>query len=100
MRIVHDALHKDTGSVNLVGIEFAGFDQNFDLRNRDASAGGRVGIEVARGLAIDEVAVGIALPRFNERDVSADAALKNVGVAVEVAVFLAIGDDGADAAAG
>src|SRR5262245_34368375 len=64
-----DPLHEDARRVDLVGTERARLDQLLDLRDRDASGGGHHRIEVACGLAIDEVALGIALPCLDERDV-------------------------------
>ena len=55
----------------VVGIELARLDQLLDLGDRDAAGGGHHRIEVARGLAVDEVAVGVALPRLDEREVGA-----------------------------
>ena len=64
-------------------------------------AGGRHHrIEVARGLAVDEVAFGIALPGVHDREVGDEAGLHDVALAVELALFLALGDVGADAGLG
>ena len=57
-------------------------------------------IEVARGLSIDEVAFGVGLPGVHDRQVGDDAALHDVLLAVELALFLALGDVGAGAGAG
>ena len=54
-------------------------------------------IEIARRLAEDEIALGVALPGVHERDVGEEAALHDIGRAVEFARLLAVGDDGADA---
>ena len=59
-----------------------------------------IGIKIARGLAVDEVALGIALPGMHEREVGDEAGLHDVALAVEGALFLALGDVGADAGLG
>ena len=57
-------------------------------------------IEVARRLPVDEVAFGVALPGVNQGDVGDEASLHHIGLVVEVADFLALGDHRADAGAG
>ena len=64
-------------------------------------AGGRHHrIEVARGLAVDEIALGVALPGIDDREVGDEAALHDVALAVELALLLALGDHGAGAGRG
>jgi hypothetical protein len=96
---VYNALHKNAGRVYLVGIEFSDFDENFDFRNGHTTACGSHGIEVARGLAIHEVATCIALPGFHERKIGVNAALQDVGEAVELALLLPFSYGSADARA-
>ena len=93
-------MNEDGRGVDLVGIEFAGLDDDLGLSDGDFAAGGGVWVEVAGGAAVDEVAVGVGLPGFDESDVSLDAALEDVGVAVEVLVLFALSDKGANAGAG
>ena len=76
LRIVDEALNEDAGRVNLVGVEFAGLDDDLGLCDGDAAAGGDVGIEVARGAAVDEVAVRVGLPRLHQREVGVDGTLE------------------------
>ena len=57
-------------------------------------------IEIARGLAEDEIALGVALPGVDDRHIGDEAALHDIGLAVEFAHLLAFGDDGADAGLG
>src|SRR3954454_2046362 len=57
VRHVDHALDVDAGRVDAVGIEFARLDQVLDLGHRDRGGGGHHGVEVARGLAIDQVAL-------------------------------------------
>ncbi len=99
LRMVDEAVDEDAGGVDLVGVELAGLDDDLGFGDGDLAAGGRVGIEVAGGAAVDEVAVGVGLPGFHEREVGEDAALEDVGVAVEVLVLFAVGDERADAGA-
>ena len=73
-----EALDEDAGGVNLVGVELAGLDDDLGFGDGDAAAGGGVGIEVARGAAVDEVAVGVGLPGFDEGEVGVDGALEEV----------------------
>ena len=91
---------KMPGVMMCVGIEFAGFDEMFDLGDGHLGGGRHVRIEVARRLAIDEIAFGVALPGVDDGDVGEEAVLHHVWLAVEIADFLALGDDGADAGAG
>ena len=57
-------------------------------------------IEVARGLAVDEIALGVALPGMDERDVGGEPGFHHERLVVEIADLLAFGDDGADARCG
>ena len=82
------------------GSSSPGCDDDLGFGDGDLAAGGGVGIEVAGGAAVDEVAVGVGLPGFDQGEIGADAALEDVGVAVEVLVLLAFGDECADAGAG
>ncbi len=84
----------------MVGIDLARLHQVLDLGDRDLAGGRHHRIEVARGLAIDEVAFGIALPGVHDRQVGDDAALHDVALAVELALFLALRDQGAGAGLG
>ena len=86
---------KTAGRVDHVGIEFADFDQLFDFGDGDFGGGRHHGIEVARGLAIDEIAPFVALPRFDESEVGFERVFHHVGAAVEFARLFSFGDDGA-----
>ena len=95
MRCTIDARRDD-----VVGIDLARLDQVLDLGDRDLAGGRHHRIEVARGLAVDEVALGVALPGVHDREVGDEAALHDVVLAVELALLLALGDHGADAGLG
>ena len=81
------------GRVDVVGVDLAGLDEILDLGDRDLAGGRHHRVEVARGLAVDEVALGVALPGVDEREVGDEAGLEHVVLAVELADFLALGDD-------
>src|SRR6185437_3346858 len=93
-------MNEDPGRMDIVRVEFARLDDDFGFGDGELTAGGGVGVEVARGAAVDEIAVEIGLPRFDECHVGAYAALEDVCDAVEIFVLLALCDDGADAGAG
>src|SRR5439155_17240350 len=81
---LEDAVHEDARGVHVIGIDGADVDDLFDLRDGDAARGRHHRIEVHRGVAIDEVAVAIALPRFHDREFAGDAGLEDVVAAVEL----------------
>ena len=95
-----DALHVDAGRDDVVGVDLARLDQMLDLGDREPARRRHHRIEVARRLPVDEVAFRVALPGVDERDVGDEAGLHDIGLAVEVADLLALGDDRADAGAG
>ena len=53
MRVVDEAVDVDAGSVDVVGVEFAGGRRFLDFGDGDLAAGGGERVEVARGLAVD-----------------------------------------------
>ena len=61
--------YEDSGRVDLVRIELAGLDQDFDLGDRDPACGRHIGIEIACRLSVDEIALGVALPGLDQRHV-------------------------------
>src|SRR5262245_21717519 len=89
---MHDTLHIDTGGDDVIRIDGTGLDQILDLGDGHLARGRHHRIEVARGLAIDEVAFGVAFPGMYDREVGDDAALHDVLVAAKLALFLALGD--------
>src|SRR5262249_58353408 len=60
--------------------------------NGDLAGSGYPRIEVARGLAVDEVALGVAHPGMHDREVGHEPALHDAGIAVEFALLLSICD--------
>ena len=97
---MHDALHENARRVDVVRVDLAGFDEMLDLGDRDPPGGRHHRVEIARGLAIDEVAFAVALPGVDDRQIGDDAALHDIGLAVEFAQLLALGDQRADAGLG
>src|SRR5690242_1438832 len=92
---LEDGVDENAGRVHLVRVKLADVEQLFDFGDDIIGGGGHHGIEVARGLAVDEVAPAVAFPRLDEREVAAQAALHYVHAAVEFAGLFALGDHGA-----
>src|SRR6266436_1327958 len=92
---LEDGVDKDAGGVDLVGRELAEFDELLDFGDYVVGGGGHHGIEVARGLAIGQIAPAVALPGFDEGEIATQGALENIVAAVEFAGFLAFGNHGA-----
>ena len=95
-----DALDENAGRMDVVGIELAGRHQMFDFGHGDLCGGRHHRIKIARGLAIDQVAGGVALPGVHDREIGEQPALHDVFLAVELLHFLAFGDQRADAGLG
>ena len=89
---LQDALHEDARCVDAVGVDGAGFDQVLDLGNRARRGGRHHRVEVARRTPIREVAVRVALPRFDECEICMQGGLEHVVPAVEIARLLAFCD--------
>ena len=85
---LEDALHEDARGVHGVGVDLARLDQLLDLGDRDARGHGHHRGEVARGLAVDQVAVAVALPGLHEREVGLERQLEHVRAAVDTRVSL------------
>src|ERR1019366_4283048 len=89
---LEDPLNEDARRVNVVGIELTHLDELLDLGDRDLPRHRRERVEVARGIAIDEIADRVAPPRLDEREVSPERPLEQVGAPVELPGLLAVGD--------
>src|SRR5215470_9698587 len=72
---LENSVHENAGGVHLIRRKLAGLDEFFDFGDDVIGGGGHHGIEVARGLAVDKVAPAVALPRLDECEVAAQAAL-------------------------
>src|SRR5258708_38479127 len=92
---LEDGIYVDTGRVDLIGRELARFDELLDFGDDVVGGSGHHGIEIARGLAEDEIAPAVALPGFDKREVAAQGALQNEVAAVELGCLFAVGDHGA-----
>ena len=88
------------GQVDRVGVDRAGLDDLLDLDDRDLAGHRHRRVEVARRAAEHEVAGLVGALRLDQRDLGQQGALHDVGVAVELARLLALGDQRADAGAG
>ena len=74
----------------------AGRHKVLDFGDGEARGGRHHRVEIARGLAENEIALGVALPGVHQRNIGEQAALHDVGCAVEFARFLAFRDDSAN----
>src|SRR5260370_36929214 len=79
---LENSVDEDARRMNLIGVELAEFNEFFNFGDDVVGGGGHHGIEVARRLAIDEIAPAVAFPRFDESEIAAQAAFKNVLAAV------------------
>ena len=100
VRALEDAVDVDAGGVDGVLVERADRDELLDLGHGDLAGGGHHRIEVPRGLPVDQVALGVALPGLDDGEVGGQAALHHIEFAVELAHLLALGHQGADAGLG
>src|SRR6476646_8452201 len=100
IQTVDDAFDEDAGGVDMVGIDLSGRDEMLDLGDGDARRRRHDRIKITRRLAIDEVALGIALPGMDDGETGEQPALHDIALAIEAALFLALRDDGADAGLG
>src|SRR5580700_499901 len=92
---LNNPLHVHAGRMHLVRLNLAGFNQLLDFGDSDLRGGRHHGIEVARGLAINQVSPPIALPRLDQREVGLERMFEHVRAAVELARFFAFGHNGA-----
>src|SRR5262249_24313851 len=87
---MHQALDVDAWRDDVVRIDIAGLHEVLDFRHGDLAGGGHHWIEVARGLAVNEVALGIAHPSMDDREIGDKSALHDVELAVNLALLLAL----------
>src|SRR5690606_31194550 len=104
-----DAVHKDARSDDRLGVERAQPDDLVDLGDRGRRRRGHDRPEVAGSLAEDQIAPAVGLERADEREIRTDRILEQVGLALDLADLLALGElradgggrvEGADAGAG
>src|SRR5260370_6613056 len=90
-----NGVDENTGRMNVIRVVLAELYEFFDFGDNVVGGSRHHGIEVARGLAIDEVAPAIAFPCLDECEITAQAAFENILAAVELAGFFSFGDHGA-----
>ena len=95
-----DAIDIDAGGVDAVGAQLARRDDLLDFGHGDGAGCSHHRIEVPRRLAIDQIALSVALPGLDDREVGLQPALHHIELAIELAHFLALGHQGADAGLG
>jgi hypothetical protein len=96
MRTLHDALHKIPGVWMLVGSSAPTGTISSTSATVTFAGGRHHRIEIARRHAVDEIAFRIAFPRLDDRKIGAQPAFENIGLAVELFLLLALGDQRAD----
>ncbi len=84
----------------MVRVDAADGHDLLDLGDADLAGGRHRLVEVARGLAEDEVAALVRLPALDDGEIGANAALQDIILAVEILHFLALGHFGADTGPG
>lgn len=95
----YTSVHVATRQAHRVGIEDAGLDNLLNLDDGDLAGHRDCRVEVARGAAKDQVAQIISLPRLDERNIGHERTPHQIDAAVELARFLAFGDQRADSGA-
>ena len=86
--------------MNSIGRNRPVLHNGLDLGDGHVGGAGHIGIEVARGVAIDQVARLIGLPGFHQRDVCEETRLQKVLLAIEFAGLFALGHHSAHAGLG
>lgn len=88
----HDALHKNTRSMDEVRLYLANFHKLLNFGNSNAPGSGHHGIKIPGGFTVHEITPAIPFPRLHEREVGTKSMLKDVLAAVEFACFFLLGD--------
>ena len=86
--------------MDVIGIEAADRHHLLDLGDADLARGRHRLVEVACGLAEDEVAALVRLPALDDAEIGANAAFEDIFLAVEGLHLLALGHQRADAGLG
>ena len=89
---LNQAMHVDTGCVDGVRVQRAERYDFLDFGHAHLAAGGGGGAEVAGGLAEDEVAGRVRLPRLDDGQISDDAAFQDLILPVEIHHRFAVGN--------
>ena len=93
---LEDPLDKHPGEVNLIGGDLAHLDELVDLGDGRGPRHGHGDLEVLSRPVELKVAVGVATARADKRIVGRERGLQDRPTAVELALLLALSDDGAD----
>src|SRR5690606_344973 len=88
-----DSLHEDARRVNAIRVQLTRLYELLDFGDCHATGGRHHRVEIARRLAVDEIALRVAFPGLHERDIRRQSGLEAVRVPVDDAGFLAFGDD-------
>src|ERR1044072_2126000 len=64
-----DALDEDAGGMDVIGIDLASGPQMFDFCNGNLRGGRHDRVKIPRGLAIDQIASGVALPGVDDGEI-------------------------------
>src|SRR3546814_1268492 len=81
-----DAVNVDAGRVDLGGVDLAGLDDLLDFNHGDLPGCGRQRVEVLRRVAIDDIAVAVGLPAFDDRSEEHTSELQSL-MRISYAVF-------------
>ena len=73
-------------------VKLARFNEVLDFGNRNSSSGRHHGIEIARRLAVREIAPRVSFPRFHECEVGLERHFHDVVAPLEFAYFLSFSD--------
>ena len=92
---LEDSFDINAGSHDLVGIELTHLHQLLDLGNGDPRRRRHHRIEIARRLAIEEVAPAVALPCLDQREIGLEGMLQDMRTPVEFPHIFFFADDGA-----
>src|SRR3546814_15023511 len=99
-RCGRDAVDVDARQVHVVRIDGADLDDLFDLDDSDPASHRAGRVEVAVGLAEQQVAGLVGLPGLYQRDVGNQCGLQSVVPSVDLAPLLSLCDHGSFAGGG
>ena len=97
---MHHALNKNTGSMNLIWIQFTHFTQHLNFSNGDLSSHSTQWVEIPCSLAIDQITGTIALPGFDQSHIRGQTAFHDVFLTIELAYLFTFGHQSAHASFG
>src|ERR1700730_755002 len=92
---VHDPVDIDAWRDDGLGRQFAELGDMLGLYDRQLCRGRHDRVEVATGIAIDEVSPAVGAPRLDQRDIAGQGVFEDAFAAVDDARLLALGELGA-----